>query len=33
MVCFYCAQSDILCGIARLSWGNKSKLRTFQSQK
>ena len=34
IVCFYCTQSDILlCGIARFSRGNKSKLRTFQSQK
>ena len=30
---FYCTQSDILCGIARFSRGNKSKLRTFQPQK
>ena len=29
-----CFQSDILlCGIARFSWGNKNKLRTFQHQK
>ena len=34
IVCFYCDQSDILlCGIARFSWGNKNKLRTFQPQK
>ena len=33
IVCFYCTQSDILCGIARFSWGNKNKLRTFQPQK
>ena len=33
-MCFYRTQSDILlCGIARLSRGNKIKLRTFQSQK
>ena len=31
---FYRTQSDILvCGIARFSWGNKNKLRTFQPQK
>ena len=33
IVCFYCTQSDILCGIAKFSRGNKNKLRTFQSQK
>ena len=34
IVCFYCTQSDIfLCGIARFSWANKDKLRTFQPQK
>ena len=34
IVCFHCTQSDILfCSIARLSRGNKNKLRTFQSQK
>ena len=34
IVCFYCTQSDfLLCGIARFSWGNKSKLRTFHPQK
>ena len=32
-MCFYCTQSDILlCGIARLSRGNRSRLRTFQSR-
>ena len=34
IVCFYSIQSGILlCGIARFSRGNKSKLRTFQPQK
>ena len=34
IVCFYCTQSEILlCGIARFSRRNKSKLRTFQPQK
>ena len=33
IVCFYCTQSDILCGIAKFSRGNKNKLRTFQPQK
>ena len=33
-LCFYCTQSDIFyCGIARISRGNKNKLRTFQPQK
>ena len=34
IVSFYCTQSDILlCGIAKFSWGNKNKLRTFELQK
>ena len=34
IVCFYCTQSDIvLRDIARISRGNKSKLRTSQRQK
>ena len=34
IVCFYRTQTDILlCGIARLSQGNKNKLRIFQPQK
>ena len=32
-MCFYCTQSDILCGIARFSRENKNKLRTFHPQK
>ena len=33
IVCFYCTQYGILCGIAKFSRGNKNKLRTFQPQK
>ena len=33
IVCIYCTQSGILCGIAKFSRGNKNKLRTFQPQK
>ena len=33
IVCFYCGQFHIVCGIAKFSQGNKNKLRTFQSQK
>ena len=33
IVCFYCTQSGILCGIAKFSRGNKNKLRTFKPQK
>ena len=33
IVCFYCTQSDILCGIAKFSRENKNKLGKFQPQK